>query len=134
MSIATWILAPYLRVDDAAKAIDFYARALGALEIFRYSMPDGKIGHAELELHGNKLCLADSDFSEGARSPAGRLDAPIMLYAIVPDVDEVFKRAIEAGATVSRPLADQDYGERNGGFVDPFGHHWFVGTPLATAS
>jgi PhnB protein len=134
MTTAKWTLAPYLRVDDAAKAIDFYTRALGAVEIFRYPMPDGTIGHAELDFHGNKLCLADSDFSEGARSAAGRLDAPIMLYAIVPAVDEVFARAIEAGAVVSRPLADQDYGERNGGFVDPFGHHWFVGTPHPTTS
>jgi PhnB protein len=92
-------------------------------------MPNGTIGHAELDLHGNLICLADC--STGGAKPAHYNEVPIGLYAVVPDVDDVFNRAIEAGAQIDRGLADQDYGYRSGGFVDPFGHVWYVATPLA---
>jgi PhnB protein len=131
MTNESWVLAPYLHVDDARAAIDWYVRVLGATELERYEMDNGKIGHAELDVHGNKLCLAD--MSPGPR-PNHYDEVPITLYAVVPDVDAVFNRAIEAGATVDRPLADQSYGHRNGGFVDPFGHVWYVSTPIAAAT
>jgi len=122
----TWVLAPYLHVSDAGKAIDFYIRGLGATERSRYPMPDGKIGHAELDIHGNLLCLADSGYR--AQNADAKSQRPIMLYLRVPDVDTIFNQAVAAGAEVIRPLADQPYGERNGGFIDPFGHYWFIGT------
>lgn len=126
----TWILAPYLRVDNAAKAIEFYVNALGATEIGRYPTDGGKIAHAELDLHGNKLCLADSDSPGSARNPGDARRVPVSLYAIVPDVDDVYARAIAAGATSDYAPADQSYGERGAGFVDPFGHVWFIGQPI----
>ncbi|MGZ3499333.1 MAG: VOC family protein [Vulcanimicrobiaceae bacterium] len=126
----TWSLAPYLRVDNAAKAIEFYVNALGAKEIARYPMEDGTIAHAELNLHGNKLCLADSDFTGSARNPADTHRVPVMLYAMVPDVDAVYARAIAAGAKSDRPPTDQTYGERSAGFIDPFGHVWYVSKPI----
>lgn len=132
MPEASWTFAPYLHVDNAREAIDWYVRVLGARELERYEMDDGKIGHAELDLHGNVLYLADC--STGLPMPQHYNQVPIGLYAIVPDVDDVFNRAIEAGASVDRPLADQSYGHRNGGFVDPFGHVWYVSTPIAAAA
>ena len=95
-----WTLAPYLRVKDANAAIAWYVRALGAVEKNRYEMPDGTIGHAELDVHGNLLCLADTSASQQFATAETHDDVPIILYAVVPDVDAVFHRAIEAGATV----------------------------------
>ncbi len=132
MTSPSWTFAPYLHVDDARTAIDWYVRVLGAVEKERYEMENGRIGHAELDLHGNVLCLAD--LSTNLPSPEHYDQVAISLYAVVPDVDAVFKRAIEAGAKVDRPLADQSYGHRNGGFVDPFGHVWYVSTPIARRS
>lgn len=126
----SWTLAPYLRVEDASKAIDWYVRVLSAVEKERHQMPDGKIGHAELDVHGNMLCLADTSAPGPASRPNSYNELPIILYAVVPEVDTVFNRAIEAGATVDRPLTDQNYGHRNGGFIDPFGHVWYVSTPI----
>lgn len=124
-----WTLAPYLRVNGADAAIAWYVRALGATEKARYEMPDGSIAHAELDLYGNMLCLADA--SRSYPRPKTYDDVPITLYAMVPDVDAVFNRAIEEGAQMDRPLTNQEYGERNGGFIDPFGHVWYVSTPIA---
>jgi PhnB protein len=128
----SWKLGPYLRTDNAAEAIAWYVQVLGATEIERYEMPDGKIGHAELDVHGNRLCLADTNRSGQFTRPSSYNDVPIMLYASVPDVDAVFRRAVEAGATVDRPPTNQEYGERNAGFIDPYGHVWFVSTPIAS--
>jgi len=133
MNQPSWTLAPYLRVSDARQAIDWYVAVLGATEKERYEMPDGKIGHAELEVHGNLLCLADTSGADQLQRPKSYNDVPITLYAIVPDVDTVFAKAIETGAQIDRPLADQSYGHRNGGFIDPYGHVWYVSTPLADA-
>lgn len=127
----TWSLAPYLRTQNATEAISWYVRALGATEKERYEMPDGSIGHAELDVHGNRLCLADTD--KTGRRPENYNDVPILLYASVPDVDAAFNRAIEAGAKVERAPADQTYGERSAGFIDPFGHVWYFSTPIAQA-
>ncbi len=128
-----WILAPYLRVSNATEAIQWYMRVFDGTEKERYAMPGGKIGHAELDIHGNMLCLADVSASDASR-PKSYNDVPITLYAIVPDVDAVFNRAIAEGATIDRPLADQEYGHRNGGFIDPYGHIWYVSTPLERSS
>ncbi len=133
MSGNSWTLAPYLRVENASKAIDWYTDVLGAIEKERYEMPDGKIGHAELNVHGNTLCLADTSGPGQFSRPSSHNELPIILYAVVPDVDAVYTRAIEAGASADRPLADQEYGHRNGGFIDPFGHVWYVSMPISAA-
>jgi PhnB protein len=127
---ADWKLAPYLRTDNAADAIAWYVKALGATETSRYEMPDGKIGHAELDLHGNKLCLADTDHAGQFAAPDTYQRVPILLYALVPDVDAAYERAISAGARSERPPTDQSYGERSAGFIDPFGHVWYLSTPI----
>jgi PhnB protein len=126
-----WKLAPYLRTENAADAIAWYVRVLGATEVERYEMPDGKIGHAELDVHGNPLCLADTSRNGQFQRPTTYNDVPLMLYVNVPDVDEIFGRAIAAGATPERPPEDQQYGERTAGFIDPFGHVWYCSTPIA---
>jgi PhnB protein len=130
MPSASWNFGPYLHVDDAQAAIDWYVNVLGAVIRDRYEGADGKIAHAELDLHGNMLCLAD--LSTGLSKPDRYDQVAISLYAVVPDVDAVFNRAIEAGARIERALADQSYGDRNGGFIDPFGHVWYVSSPLVT--
>jgi len=127
-----WTFSPYLHVDDARAAIDWYVRALGAVVRECHEMENGKIGHAELDLHGNVLCLADCPTN--APTPQHYSDVAIGLYAVVPDVDAVFKAAVDAGAKVERPLADQAYGHRNGGFIDPFENVWYVSAPIATSS
>jgi PhnB protein len=133
MSDGTWNIIPYLRVSDGAKAIDFYVRAFGAKEVARYAIPDGKIGHAELDVNGAKLYLADADYETNG-APAQGKRAPIVLHCDVPDIDAAFALAVEAGATVAREPADQFYGDRNGGLVDPFGHEWFLSTHIRDVS
>lgn len=123
-----WTFGPYLHVDNAQAALDWYVRALGAVVRERHEMENGKIGHAELDLHGNMFCLADCPTN--APMPQRYSDVAIGLYAVVPDVDAVFQAAVDAGATVERPLADQAYGHRNGGFIDPFGNVWYVSMPI----
>ncbi len=134
MKQPSWTLAPYLRVANASQAIDWYVAVFGATEKERYEMPDGRIGHAELDVHGNLLCLADTSAAGQFQQPKSYNEVPITLYAVVPDVDAVFAKAIEAGAHIDRPLADQSYGHRNGGFIDPYGHVWYVPTPLAVTT
>ncbi len=130
MPSASWKFGPYLHVDGARAAIDWYVDVLGAVIRDRYEVENGQIAHAELDLHGNMLCLAD--LSTGLPKPDRSDQVAITLYAVVPDVDAVFNRAIGAGARIERALADQSYGDRNGGFIDPFGHVWYVSTPIST--
>lgn len=131
MTTNSWSLIPYLRTDNASDAIAWYVRALGATETERYEMPDGKIGHAQIDIHGNPLCLADTSADGQFERPKTHNDVPIILYVKVPDVDAAFNRAIEAGAQVDRAPADQTYGDRSAGFIDPFGHVWYLSTPIA---
>ncbi len=119
---------PYLVVGDAAKAIAFYKQALGAEELHRMNLHDGRIGHAELRIGAGRLMLAD-EFPEmdiAAPRPGDRNGVTLMIY--VENVDAVVKAALDAGATLERPVADQFYGDRNGGIVDPFGHRWYIAT------
>ena len=121
-------VTPYLIVDGAAKAIEFYKQAFGAEELFRMAQPDGRIGHAELQVGSSRIMLADENMQMGIRGPKSLGGASMMLMLYVEDVDKVFDRAVKAGATVERPLANQFYGDRTGGVVDPFGHKWYVAT------
>lgn len=126
-------LSPHLVVDDAAAAIDFYVRAFGAEEVGRVPGPDGKLVHAAVRINGSVVMLAD-DFPEtcGGKSmtPKSLGGTPVTIHLTVTDVDTQFQRALDAGATVVAPLADQFWGDRYGMVADPFGHHWSLGQPV----
>lgn len=122
-------IAPYLCVDDAEAAIGFYAEVFGARERMRLPMPDGDIGHAELEVGDDALLMLSSEAPEmGVRAPKSIGGSPVMISIYVEDVDAVFAKALEAGATQTRAPEDQFYGDRAGQFEDPFGHRWGVAT------
>ena len=121
-------LTPYLIVDGGAAAIDFYRSVLGATERMRMPDPDGRIGHAELELGDSMIMLADENPEMGPRSPKSIGGTPVTLHVYVEDADGTFARAIQAGARELRPVEDQFYGDRSGQFEDPFGHRWNVST------
>jgi PhnB protein len=119
---------PYLYVDGAAAAIDFYGKVLGTKERMRLGGPDGKVGHAELELGDSVIMLADEFPDMGAKSPKSVGGSPVTISLYLEDVDGVFKKAIAEGATELRPPTDQFYGDRTAQFEDPWGHRWNVGT------
>lgn len=121
---------PYLTVQGAAAAIDFYSTVLGARERMRMSAPDGMVGHAELEIGDSVVMLADEFPEMGGSSPktVGGTAVTVMVY--VDDVDATFKTALDHGARALRPVEDQFYGDRSGQFEDPFGHHWFISTHI----
>jgi PhnB protein len=119
---------PYLMVDGGNEAIDFYTNVLGAKERMRMPGPDGRIGHAELELGNGLIMLADEFPEMGNRSPKAIGGTPVTIHAYVADVDSVFNAAIEAGAKELRAVENAFYGDRNGQFEDPFGHRWNVAT------
>lgn len=117
-------LTPHLVLRDAARAIDWYVAVFGAVEEFRLTEPSGKVGHAELRLGGGRLMLADEYPDYGALGPAAVGGTPVRLHLYVPDVDAVVSRAVDAGATLLRPVQDEFYGDRAGMLKDPFGHLW----------
>jgi PhnB protein len=121
-------LTPYLIVRGAAEAIDYYREVFGAVELYRMPGPDGRVGHAEIRIGDSRMMLADEhpEFLIHAPRPPERPPVSLLLY--VDDVDTVFTRAVTAGCTVLRPLADQFYGDRSGTFTDPFGHVWTIAT------
>ncbi len=121
-------VTPYLIVNGAAAAIDFYKSVLGATERMRMAGPDGKLGHAELEIGDSVIMLADEHPEMNARGPKTVGGTPVFLHVYVEDADSVFERAVEAGAEPLQPVEDKFYGDRSGGFEDPFGHHWNVAT------
>jgi PhnB protein len=121
-------LSPYLTVKDAAAAIEFYRTAFGAVELFRLTAEDGRIGHAELNVAGAIVMLSDEWPDFGALSPPSIGGSPVKLHLKVDDCDTVVARAVAAGATLVRAVRDQFYGERSGMIADPFGHSWFVAT------
>jgi PhnB protein len=119
-------LGPYITVSDGGAAIEFYRRAFGAEEIMRMAEPGGRVGHAELRI-GNAVLMVSDEFPEyGAVSPKTLGGSPAMLHLYVDDVDAVVARAVEAGAEVTEPVADQFYGDRGGKLLDPFGHKWWI--------
>ena len=128
-------VTPYLCVKGAAQALDFYARAFGARETLRLNEPGStRIGHAEIEIDGAGVMLADEFPEHGVVSPRSLGGTPVSLALQVSDVDRVVERAIAAGAKVLMPVADQFYGERSAKLEDPFGHHWHVSTTIENVS
>jgi PhnB protein len=121
-------VTPYLLVKDAARALAYYREAFGAEELMRFEGPPGRIAHAEMKIGDSHVMLADENPAEGFVGPQtlGGAGASLMLY--VDDVDATFARAIAAGATSKRPVADQFYGDRVGTLTDPFGHVWSIAT------
>ena len=119
---------PYLIIEGAADAIEFYKQAFGAVELFRMPGPDGKIGHAEIKIGDSPIMLADAYPDMGYKGPKSLGGSPVSLMIYVEDVDTVFKRAVDAGATVKEVVSDKFYGDRMGTLIDPFGHVWHVST------
>ena len=119
---------PYLIVKDAARAIEFYKKAFGAIELMRMTQQDGRIGRAEIKIGDSPIMLADEFPEMGARSPEALGGSPVSVLLYVQDVDAVFNQAVAAGAKVTRPVKDQFYGDRSGGVTDPFGHQWHIAT------
>ena len=121
-------LTTYLTMDNAAEAIDYYKDVFGANERIRMEAPDGKIGHAELEIGDSLLMLSDAFPGATSRPPSelGGTTAGAFMY--VEDVDAVVKRAVESGATITMEIADQFWGDRFGSITDPFGHSWSIAT------
>jgi PhnB protein len=118
---------PYLRVHDAVAAIQFYENAFGARELFRLQEPSGRIGHAEMKIGPATIMLSDEYPQHGISGPRTLNGTTFSLHLHVDDVDAAFARAVEAGATIVRPLQNQFYGERSGTVRDPFGHEWLLG-------
>jgi PhnB protein len=127
-------VTPYLAVDDASAAIEYYKKAFGAKERVRMDTPDGKIGHAEVEIGDSLVMLSDPFPQATTRPPAelGGTSASVFLY--VDDVDAVVRRAVDAGATVTMDVADQFWGDRFGSIRDPFGHIWSIATHVEDVS
>ena len=121
-------VSPYLAVDDAAAAIDYYTKVFGAREVVRMDGPEGTIGHAELQIGDSRLMLSDAFPQSTTRPPKelGGTTASVFMY--VADVDAVVKGAVDAGATITMEVADQFWGDRFGAITDPFGHVWSLAT------
>ncbi len=121
-------ITPYLIVAGGAMALEFYGRAFGAIERERMQDPSGKIRHAEISIGDLRVMLADEHPEIGALGPGTIGGSPVSLHLYVEDVDAVVGQAVAAGAKLTRPVADQFYGDRVGGITDPFGHRWFIAT------
>jgi PhnB protein len=119
---------PYLVVNDAARALDFYKKAFGAVETVRMAGPGGKIGHAEFRIGDSMLMLSDE--MGGNRSPQSLGGSPVSIFLYVEDVDSVFNQAVNAGAKGDMPPQDMFWGDRFGKLTDPFGHLWAVATHI----
>jgi PhnB protein len=121
-------VTPYLAVDDAAEAIEYYKKAFGAKERVRMEAPGDKIGHAELEIGDSLVMLSDALPQFSTRPPKELGGTSVSVFMYVEDVDAVVKQAVDAGATVAMAIADQFWGDRFGSVRDPFGHLWSIAT------
>lgn len=121
-------ITPYVIVDGAARAIEFYKQAFGAKEVLRIPAPGDRVGHAEIKIGGSVIMMADEHPEMDARGPKHYGGSPVSLLLYVTDVDKQFKQALAAGGTEVRPVADQFYGDRAGTLRDPFGHTWHIHT------
>ena len=127
-------LTPYLCCADATAAIDFYTTVFGAQQVQRWTAPDGRIGHAELEFAGERLFLADEHAEIGVLGPHTLGGTAVSFVLTVPDANATVARAVDAAAMIERPVTMQDHGAWAGWIVDPFGHRWNVQTPVEQVS
>jgi PhnB protein len=125
-------VTPYLTIDGAAEAIEFYKKAFGAVELFRMAMPDGKVGHAEIRIGNSPVMIGEVCPQTGTRAPEGPTPVGMLIY--VEDVDALAKQAVGAGAKVMQPVMDQMWGDRMGKLVDPYGHQWSIATHIEDVS
>jgi PhnB protein len=121
-------VTPYLAIKNAARALEFYKQAFGATETYKLTLPDGRVGHAEIRLGDSIVMLADEFPEYGFRAPDAAGGSPVNIHLYVEDVDVFFKRALAAGARELKPVMDQFYGDRSGQLADSFGHLWWVAT------
>lgn len=127
-------ICPYLHIDGAADAIEFYKRVFDATERIRMDGPDGRVGHAELSIGDSVVMLADEYPDMGVKGPKAIGGTPVVLSIYVKDVDATVAKATEAGATIARPVEDRFYGDRVGQIEDPFGHVWSIQTHIEDVS
>jgi PhnB protein len=127
-------VTPYLVVAGAANALAWYTEVFGARERMRLSTPDGKVGHAEIEIGDSCIMLADEAPDWDAHAPASFGGSPVSIHLYVPDVDRAVARAVAAGGTLHRPVEDKFYGDRMGTLRDPFGHTWHVSSHIEDVS
>jgi PhnB protein len=127
-------ITPYLTIKGAAKGIEFYKQAFGAKELMRWTGPDGRVGHAEIEISGTPVFISDEHPEIGVISPETRGGTCVGLHLLVEDADATFKRAITAGGKAVRPMEDEPWGQKSGTLQDPFGHRWFVTQRTAEVS
>ena len=125
-------VTPYLVLDGAAKAIEFYKQAFDADELLRMPGPDGKVAHAEIKIGDSPVMMADA--SDEFRGPRAFGGTPVSLMIYTSDADAMFKRAIAAGAKQLKPVENQFYGDRTGVLEDPFGHVWSIATHVEDVS
>lgn len=118
-------VVPYLRVKGAADAVAFYKKAFGAKERFRLTMGD-KLGHAEIEIGGTVIMLSDEFPEMGVLGPAALGGTSVTLALLVGNCDAAVKKAVAAGARLTRPPTDEFYGDRSAQVEDPFGHVWML--------
>jgi PhnB protein len=123
-------VTPYLVIDGAASAIDFYKKVFGATEIMRMPAPGGKIGHAELKFGDSPVMMADEFPQMGYKSAKTMGGSPMSIMFYVENVDAVFQHAVANGATIVKPVQDQFYGDRSGTLTDPFGYSWNIATHI----
>jgi PhnB protein len=121
-------VSPYLAVDDAEKAIEYYKKAFGAEETVRMNGPDGRIGHAELKIGDSHLMLSDPFPQSSTKPPTELGGTSVSIFMYVEDVDAVVQKAVDQGATVTMEVEDQFWGDRFGSITDPFGHNWSIAT------
>ena len=127
-------LTPYMTVKDGRAALDFYKKAFGAEKVLQLDMPDGSIAHAEIRIGDSIVMLSEENEAWGTKSPLTLGGSPMFLMAYVADVDAAFRRALDAGASEVRPVANQFYGDRSGTLKDPFGHQWTLSTHIEDVS
>ena len=127
-------VTPYLYIDGAAAAIDFYCTILGGTERMRMPAPEGKVGHAEIQFGESVVMLADESPEMGALSPKTVGGTPMSLMLYVEDVDATVAQAVDAGATITDAVGDKFYGDRTGTISDPFGHSWNIATHIEDVS
>ena len=127
-------VTPYLCVKGAARAIEFYKKAFGAKEVMRMPGPHGTLGHAEIQINGCRIMLADEFPEMNFRSPQSYGGTPINIHVYVKNVDAVAKKVVAAGAKLLRSVADQFYGDRSCSVEDPFGHVWHIATHVKDIS
>jgi PhnB protein len=127
-------VTPYLSIRGAADAISFYKKAFGAKEVMRMPGPEGKLGHAEIQLGASRIMLSDEYPQMDFLGPQSLGGSAVHIHVYVKDVDALAKRAVKAGAELIRPVEDQFYGDRSGSLKDPFGHVWHLATHVRDVS